>query len=158
MENMNITEVSEYIRSSSKESRIYIGSDSTRFKRLNRDTGIKEWWSEYCTVVVIHIDSKRGCKIFSKRVIERDYDAKASKPRMRLLNEVTKSIDLYTELSECIGTRHTEIHIDVNPDEKFGSSCVINEALGYVRSMTPVDAKCKPAGWAASIAADRFLS
>ena len=69
-----------------------------------------------------------------------------------------KAAELYLELAESIGERHCEVHIDINPNEKHGSSCVIQEAVGYIRGMTGVTPKVKPEAWAASIAADKFPS
>jgi predicted RNase H-related nuclease YkuK (DUF458 family) len=72
------------------------------------------------------------------------------------MNEVYKAAEMYLELAEAIGDRECEVHIDINPNEKHGSSCVISEAVGYIRGMTGVTPKVKPQAWAASICADKF--
>jgi predicted RNase H-related nuclease YkuK (DUF458 family) len=147
---LDLNEVKDYIENSSESTRIYIGADSERHRR----GGV--WFADYATVVVIHIDGNRGAKVFGEITTERDYDQSKDKPRMRLMNEVMKAAELYLELAECIGNRECEVHIDINPDHKHGSSCVISEAVGYIRGMTGVTPRVKPEAWAASIAADKF--
>lgn len=147
---LDLNEVKDYIENTSESTRIYIGADSERHRR----GGV--WFADYATVVVIHIDGNRGAKVFGEITTERDYDQSKDKPRMRLMNEVMKAAELYLELAECIGNRECEVHIDINPDHKHGSSCVISEAVGYIRGMTGVTPRVKPEAWAASIAADKF--
>lgn len=147
---LDLDEVRQYIENTSEATRIYIGADSERHRR----GGV--WFADYATVVVVHIDGNRGAKVFGEITTERDYDQSKDKPRMRLMNEVTKAAQLYLDLAECIGDRECEVHIDINPDHKHGSSCVISEAVGYIRGMTGVTPRVKPAAWAASVAADKF--
>jgi predicted RNase H-related nuclease YkuK (DUF458 family) len=74
---------------------------------------------------------------------------------MRLMNEVYKVADLYLKLAQVI-PNEIEVHLDINPDEMHGSSCVINEATGYIRGMCNVIPLVKPKAFAASYAADRM--
>jgi predicted RNase H-related nuclease YkuK (DUF458 family) len=46
--------------------------------------------------------------------------------------------------------------LDINPDEKYGSSCVVQEAVGYIRGMCNVVPMVKPRAFAASYCADRL--
>lgn len=147
---LNLDEVKEYIESTSESTRIYIGSDSERHRR----GGV--WFADYAVVVVVHIDGNRGAKVFGEITTERDYDQSKDKPRMRLMNEVMRAAQLYLDLEEVIGDRECEVHIDINPDHKHGSSCVISEAVGYIKGMTGVTPRVKPEAWAASICADKF--
>ncbi len=146
----DLDEVREYIRSSSPNSKIYIGGDSERFK----SKGI--WYADYATVVVVHINGKNGCKVFGEMTREIDYDRKPGRPSLRLLNEVMKVAELYGKLADVIGDRATEIHVDINGNEKYGSSCVVSQAIGYITGTCNMRPKIKPQAWAASIAADRF--
>lgn len=148
---MNLDEVRDFINETSGDTKIYIGSDSVRFKRH------ETWFAEYATVVVIHYDGCRGCKIFGHMESERDFDQKRDKPRMRLMNEVIKTAQMYINLEEAIGDRHVEIHLDINPDQRYGSSCVISEAVGYIKGMCNVIPFVKPRAFAASVAADKLL-
>jgi predicted RNase H-related nuclease YkuK (DUF458 family) len=72
------------------------------------------------------------------------------------MNEVYKIAELYLKLKEVLEDRDVEVHLDINPDEMHGSSCVINEAVGYIRGMCNVVPLVKPQAFAASFAADRL--
>ena len=113
-------------------------------------------YADYTLAVVVHIDGNHGAKIFGEVQRELDYDQKRGKPRMRLMNEVYKVADLYLKLAEVLEGRPVEIHLDINPDLKFGSSCVINEAVGYIKGMCNVVPMVKPNAFAASYCADRL--
>lgn len=147
---MDIDKVKQYIHSSSKESRIYIGGDSERFKVND------VWFADYATVVVVHIDGKHGAKIFGEITRERDYDHKLARPSLRLMNEVAKVAELYYKLAETFDNRSVEIHLDINPDERHGSSCVVTQAIGYIIGTCNMKPKIKPYAFAASCCADRL--
>jgi predicted RNase H-related nuclease YkuK (DUF458 family) len=149
---IDIEEVRQFIAEQTPETKIYIGGDSERF---NIGT---EWYADYIMVVVVHINGNNGCKIFGEVVRERDYDQKRNKPRMRLMNEVYKIADLYLKLHDVLEDREVEVHLDINPDDMHGSSCVIQEATGYIRGMCNVIPMVKPNAFAASYAADRYKS
>ena len=152
MDKMDLDYVRQYIRETSQSTKIYIGSDSLRFRKKEK------WYAEYATVVVIHYDGCRGCKIFGQLDSEIDYDQKRDKPRMRLMKEVIRTAEMYIKLEDSILDRHVEIHLDINPDQKYGSSCVISEAVGCIKGMCNVVPLVKPKAFAASIAADRLLA
>ena len=149
---LDLEEVKNFINSQSVETKIYLGADSERFQ-----IG-KEWFADYILVVVIHIDGRHGCKIFGSVERERDYEVKKNKPRMRLMNEVYKVADLYLKMADVLEDFDVEVHLDINPSEIHGSSCVINEAIGYIRGMCNVIPLVKPKAFAASYAADRYKS
>lgn len=149
---LDLDEVREFIENTSATTKIYIGADSERHRR----GGV--WFADTAVVVVVHYDGKHGAKVFGEVTTERDWDQSKARPRMRLMNEVYKAAEMYLELAEAIGDRECEVHIDINPNEKHGSSCVIQEAVGYIRGMTGVTPRVKPEAWAASIAADKFPS
>lgn len=140
----------KYIAKTSATTRVYIGADSERYKKH----GI--WWADYTVAIIVHIDGCHGCRVFGESTVERDFDPHKDKPRMRLMTEVMKCAAMYLELADCIGDRHCEVHLDINPDEMQGSSCVITEAVGYIRGMCQIDPKVKPEAFAASYAADRL--
>lgn len=146
----DIDKVREYVSSSSENSKIYIGVDSERFKV--RD----QWYADYAVVVVVHINGKHGCKVFGEVTRERDYDQKPNRPAIRLMNEVMKLAEFYQRFEDVIGTRYCELHLDINPDDRHGSSCVVQQAVGYIRGVCNIVPKLKPYGFAASICADRF--
>jgi predicted RNase H-related nuclease YkuK (DUF458 family) len=146
---IDLNEVAEYISNQSEASKIYIGGDSYRYTEYGR------YFAEYTLVVVVHINGNRGCKIFGETSREPDYDKIQGKPSMRLMNEVYKIADLYLKLKEIIGDREVQIHLDINSKETAGSSCVIQQAVGYIRGVCNVIPMTKPHAFAASCAADR---
>ena len=147
---INIAEVKSFIQAQSPETKIYIGADSERLKRNGK------WYADYTLAIVVHIDGRHGCKIFGEVQTELDYDAKAGRPSMRLMNEVYKVSELYLKLGEVLENRHVEVHLDINPDDRYGSSCVISQAVGYIKGTCNVTPSVKPNAFAASYAADRF--
>ena len=150
MRKFNISEVIDFIKSQSPETKIYLGADSVRLNVKN------VWYADYTLAIVVHYDGNKGCKIFGDVIRERDFDQRQDRPRMRLMNEVYKIAELYLKLAEVLEDRYIEVHLDINPDEMHGSSCVINEAVGYIRGMCNVVPFVKPNAFAASYAADRL--
>ena len=148
---LDLKEVAEYAKTCSPQTKVYIGVDSERV--LVDGT----WCVDFLVAVVIHIDSKHGAKVFGGVQRERDYDKNLSKPRLRLITEVYKAAEVYLELSELV-SQDISIHLDLNPDQVFGSNCVISEAIGYIKGVCGITPKVKPEAWAASIAADRIKS
>ena len=104
----------------------------------------------------VHINGNNGCKLFGEVQRERDWDQKASRPSTRLMTEVYKVSELYLKLEEVLDGRQVEVHLDINPDEQHGSSCVISQAVGYIKGVCNVIPFVKPEAFAASYAADRF--
>ena len=150
MKKLDIDQVAQFIRAQSPETKIYLGCDS---ERLRIDGA---WHADYVLAIVVHINGNNGCKIFGEVQRERDWDQKKDKPRMRLMNEVYKIAELYLKLQDVLEDRLVEVHLDINPDEMYGSSCVVNEAVGYIRGMCNVVPFVKPQAFAASYAADRL--
>ena len=74
------------------------------------------------------------------------------------MNEVYKVSDMFQKLAEVLEDRYVEVHLDINPDEMYGSSCVVQQAIGYIRGTCNVIPLVKPKAFAASYAADRFKS
>ena len=147
---LDLNEVKEFITAQSPETKIYIGCDSERF-RMN-----DVWYADYILAIVVHIDGKHGCKLFGEVIRERDYDQKINRPRYRLMNEAYKLSELYLSLADVLVDRQVEVHLDINPNEIYGSNCVLNEAIGYIRGTCNVIPMVKPRAFAASYAADRF--
>lgn len=141
--------VADFINSLGPTTKVYIGSDSERLLVKGK------WYVDYMTVVIVHMEGKNGGKIFGAVTRDMDYDRKYNRPSMRLMNEVYKSAELYLELSPLIA-HDIEIHLDINPDEEFGSSCVITQAIGYIKGVCNINPKVKPSGFAASSAADQL--
>jgi len=150
MKKINLDEVKTFIQSQTPETKIYIGCDSERVKVDGA------WYADYILAIVVHINGNNGCKLFGEVQRERDWDQKAARPALRLMTEVYKVSDLYLKLAEVLEGREVEVHLDINPDEHHGSSCVISQAVGYIKGVCNVIPFVKPEAFAASYAADRL--
>lgn len=146
---INISSVIDFISNCSVDTKVYVGCDS---ERMNVN-GV--WYADYITTVVIHVNGNNGCKIFGAVDREREWEQRSDKPKMRLMNEVYRVADLYLELCEHIDN-DIEVHLDINPNEKYASSVIINEAIGYIKGVCNTTPMVKPYSFAASCAADRF--
>jgi len=142
-----IEEAKQAILDSSPQSSVYIGCDSIRIRKN------KQWYAKYSTVIIVHMDSKRGCKLFHESVDMPDF----GNLKQRLLNEVQMAVMAATEIVEVLGDRHMEIHLDINPNPKHKSSVAVKEALGWVKGSLGLDAKIKPHSFAATHAADHVV-
>ena len=145
------------IKSSSQDSSVYIGTDSFRF-RCPR-TG--SWKARYATVVVLHRDSSRGCRVYDNKIILPDtrdsgLDEDKGSRIARLLKEVELTIACALDIVPHCGERHVEIHLDVNPDPKHGSYIALNSAVGWVLGSLNIEPKVKNEAWAATHAADHL--
>lgn len=149
--NFDISIVKKYIMNSSLESKIFIGCDSEVFKRNDK------WMINYYSVVVIHIDKHRGCKVFGQKTTETDYTKDKKKPTYRLMQEVFKVSELYLKLENSFGEREVEVHLDLNPFKKYISNMIVDQAIGYVKGTCNIVPLIKPNSWAASCVADKFL-
>ena len=151
MRKFDIDEVRDFIRNTSDTTCVYIGADSERY----RDKEDK-WCASYTVAIVVHYDGNKGCKVFGDVSTERDYDNRHDRPTLRLMNEVYRAAQMYLDLADSIGNRHCEVHLDINPDIVHGSSCVVQQAIGYIRGVCNVVPMVKPDAFAASYAADRL--
>jgi predicted RNase H-related nuclease YkuK (DUF458 family) len=131
-----------------ESTKIYIGCDSVKYYKKN------EAWARYATVLIVHMNGKHGCRIFSHVDRERDYDLRANRPKMRMITEARKVCEMYLQVSPLIDDFDIEIHLDINTDPTQGSNCAAQEAAGYVLGMTGIAPKLKPEGFAASYGAD----
>jgi predicted RNase H-related nuclease YkuK (DUF458 family) len=152
LKELNLNEVKEFIDLQSPQTKIYLGCDSERFKLHD------EWYADYTIAICVHIDGRHGCKVFGEVTRERDYDQRKDRPSLRLMNEVYKVAEVFAKLKEVIADRQIEVHLDINPDKIYGSSCVVQQAVGYIRGTCNVIPFVKPDAFAASIAADRGMS
>ena len=150
MPKIDVDQVEKFIAAQGPGTKIYLGADSERFRES------QVWWAEYTTVVVVHINGKHGCKIFGEVDRERDYDQRGDRPSMRLMNEVYRVSELFQRLAPVLTDRPVEVHLDINPNEMHASSCVVQQAIGYIRGTCNVIPMVKPQAFAASYAADRL--
>lgn len=142
-----IEKAKQAILDSSQQSSVYIGCDSIRFRKN------KQWYAKYSTVVIVHMDTNKGGRIFHTSVDMPDY----GNLKQRLLMEVQLAVSTATEIIDVIGDRHFEIHLDINPNPNHKSSVAVKEALGWVKGSLGMDAKIKPHSFAATHAADHVV-
>lgn len=129
--------------------KIYLGCDSVRTYKGKHKTVAR-----FATVLIVHMNGNKGCKIFSNISQEPDYDLHQDRPKMRMINEARKVCELYTQVAPLIDDFNVEIHLDINTDPKYGSNCAANEAAGYILGVTGIQPKFKPHSFAASCGAD----
>ena len=152
MKKINLAEVKAFIESQGPDTKIYLGCDSEQLKIDGKS------YADYVLAIVVHINGNNGCKLFGEVQRELVYDARPGKPSLRLMTEVYKVSELYLKLAEVLEGRAVEVHLDINPNEMYGSSCVISQAIGYIKGVCNVVPFVKPDAFAASYAADRFKS
>lgn len=149
---LDLEQVKDFISQQNVNTKIYIGADSERFITNNI------WYAKYTVAIVVHINGNRGCKIFGEISNELDYDQKQSRPTLRLMNEVYKASDMYNRLRALDIRNPMQVHLDINPNEREGSNCVIGQAIGYIRGTCNITPQVKPQAFAATCAADRFAT
>lgn len=143
-----IEELVDLLVTLDSNTKIYLGCDSVTYFKNNRKK------AKYATVLIVHKNSKNGCKLFSNTSYEVDYDLKKDRPKMRMIHEARKVCELYIQVAPFIDEFDIEIHLDINTNPKFGSNCAASEAAGYILGMTGITPKLKPFGFAASYGAD----
>jgi predicted RNase H-related nuclease YkuK (DUF458 family) len=147
-----VEEIVDLLSTLDLSTKIYFGCDSVRVRKKGR------WYATFATVFIVHINGKNGCRLFSHMSTEPDYDVKLNRPKMRMMNEVQKVCELYTQLIPFIDEFDIEVHLDISQNPKHGSNCAASEAAGYVLGMTGLpekQIKLKPDSFAASFGADR---
>ena len=130
------------------EGTVFIGADSQKYSTNS---------ASFAVVLIVHIDNSKGCKLFGYTEKEQDFDKSLDKPRMRLMMEVQKVVDVYTEFEEELIDREVEIHLDINPDPVHNSNIVFKQAIGYVRGVTGLEPVVKPDAWAATHGGDHMV-
>lgn len=142
MKRFNFDEIRQYILTTTESSSIYVGCDS----RVVGHSTI------FVSVIVIHINSSNGCKIFyQKDKINRNMTL-----RERLMKEVDYAVLTALSIIDVIGNRKLEVHLDINPNENYKSNIIVKEAVGYVlaQGLKPV---LKPFSIAAYCVADYIV-
>jgi uncharacterized protein len=145
MKELDLNEIKKVIKSSSKETAIYVGCDSSVCTKNKKN-------ATYSKVVVIHIDGNAGCMIYGDISVMPFYGS----IKQRLMQEVFLATEIALELTDVCEDRPFEIHLDLNPSPDYKSNIVVKEAIGYVRGMLGIDPKLKPDAMASSTVADRF--
>ena len=147
---IDVEEIRSFVDQCGPSTRIYLGCDSERLRLNDR------WYADYVLAAVVHMNGNNGCRIFGSMSQEMDFDQREDRPMMRLMNECYKVSELYLNLAPLLPDREIEVHLDINPDERHGSSCAVQQAIGYIRGTCNVIPFVKPEAFAATYAADRL--
>jgi predicted RNase H-related nuclease YkuK (DUF458 family) len=121
---------------------VCIGTDAQR-----RGRGHK-----FVTVITLVTEGKGGKIMYTV-----EYDKNKMTLNQKLLKEVYKSIEIaynINPLLELYGVK-LEIHVDINPDDKWASNKSMSQAVGYIMGMGYAY-KTKPDAFAASFNADKY--
>jgi len=118
---------------------VFIGTDSM----LRSDSCMM------ATVIALHAAHGKIAKYFFAKERTRVY--KKSEINQRMIEETKRSIDVALEIKSFIPQCEIEIHADVNSNEEYLSHVALKSISGWVHACG-FDLKCKPAGWASSIA------
>ncbi len=135
------------IEESSAESSVYVGADSIRYKKNDR------WYAKYSVVVILHMNSKNGCRVWHQTYDLDDY----GNLKQRLLNEAGYAIQAAAEIIDVVGDRNFQVHLDLNPSPKHKSNIAVKEALSYVKGSLGIDALIKPHSFAATHCGDHAV-
>lgn len=141
-------EVKDYIYNSSKESSIYFGCDSRRFRKRK---GI--WYADYAVAIVIHKESRHGCRVFGYVTRRKDRGSM----QQRLLMEAQICAETYLKVQDVVEDRHVELHLDINSDRKAASNGTLKAAYGLIKGMTGISPVVKPDALASSFAAHAMV-
>lgn len=144
-------EIKNLIKSTSKETSVFVGTDSQIFGRS----------ITFCTVIVVHFDNKHGSKIF-KQILSIN---KKMTIMEKLLKEVEFTIEACLEIESSANIYNSDgkmlcerliPHVDINPDKRYKSSIAYHTAKGWLEGhgLKPV---FKPHAAIASHCADNFL-
>ncbi|MBI3233835.1 MAG: hypothetical protein HYZ42_07300 [Bacteroidetes bacterium] len=120
---------------------------------IGTDSQVKGAYTEYATVIVF-VREKRGGFMF----IHDERSKAVMSIKERMINEVSKSIQVAYELCELLDQYHIdlEVHADINTNPQFKSNSALSEAMGYILSMGFVF-KAKPDAFASSYCANKIV-
>lgn len=132
-------EIKKCIEGTSDETKIYVGCDSNKRRKKVR----------FVTVIVVHFEGNKGARVFDQIEI---HNGKLPFEK-RLWEEVVLSATCASEISEAVGIREFEVHLDLNSNADYKSNRLVAGAVGYINSLQ-FTAKVKPEAFAASHVAD----
>ena len=151
-----IEDVQGYLQdflSKNKGTKIAVGTDSLEHKRT----------VVYATIIALFHPSidKAGVITYHKGA-HLIYTKKKVKGKIDMWNRLWNEVEMTREVAEFIGEdvlnsngwdKEVEIHLDINPDEKWDSNKLFASAVGMFEGLG-YSVVVKPYGWVASSAAD----
>lgn len=148
---INEKEVIEFMSKMSADTKVYLGADSEKIKKGGKTFAL------VTTVIVVHIDGCKGCKVFAETSLEPDWDKDPSKPYTRMMMEAQKVAELHDRFKDILYDYEVSIHLDISRKKTCGSNVALESALGYVQGVTGIKPLAKPFAPSASYAADRAV-
>jgi len=120
---------------------------------IGTDSQVKASETEFATVIVFIRKGKGGFMYIHNETSRQKMSIKE-----RMLIEVTKSIEIATDLSRLFTLYDVdmEIHADINTNPGFKSNDALKEAMGYIMGMG-FDFKAKPHAFASSNCANKVV-
>ncbi len=120
---------------------------------IGTDSQKKGAITEFATVIVFLREGHGGFMFIHNEKTTRTYSI-----RERMLEEVSKSIEIAYELCDLFDRYQVEmeVHADINTDPHFKSNVALKEAMGYILGMG-FAFKAKPEAFASSSCADKAV-
>lgn len=122
--------------------RVCIGTDAQRKGRGHK----------FVTVIALIAERKGGMIMYTA-----EHDFNKMTLNQKLIKEVYKSIEIAYMINPLLELYNInlEIHVDINPSERWASNKSMSQAVGYIQGMG-YGYKVKPDAFAASFNADRY--
>jgi predicted RNase H-related nuclease YkuK (DUF458 family) len=124
-----------------KNEKLFIGTDSQLALPL----------CTFATAICLYSKSKGGTYFFRKQKVK---NSKYNILKIRMLEEVHKTIDVAFLILEENPAAQIEIHIDIGSTVRSKTRIYVDELKGWV-SAAGFDCKIKPNAWASASIADR---
>ncbi|MFN8309490.1 MAG: ribonuclease H-like YkuK family protein [Chitinophagales bacterium] len=120
---------------------------------IGTDSQVKGAETDFATVILLLRKGKGGYMFICS-----DRSLQKMSIKERMLNEVSKSIEIAYHLCPLFDAYKTEleVHADINTNPRFGSNTALSEAMGYILSMG-FTFKAKPDAVAASCCANKVV-
>jgi len=135
-----LIEIERYVADGGK---IFIGSDS----QLCNNTCI------FATAICLHgAKGSKGGKYFFKRF--KDKGPQYSNLKLRIMSEVTHTLDVAMDLMGMFPDSDIEVHVDIGRGPRSKTSGYIDHIQGWAQS-TGLICKVKPNAWASASVADK---
>ena len=125
-----------------KSGKVYVGADS----QLASD------FCTFATVVCLHGGTENTKKYFFMK--ERAPRSSYSNLRIRINEEVAKSLRALLLIVESVPDVDVEVHVDVGRSDRSKTRPFVDSIVGWVRGLG-VPCKVKPEAWASASVADR---
>ncbi len=118
---------------------LYVGSDSMLY-------------NNHCTfscIVAVHSNDMNIANYYYQK--QKLKDSQYKHLEVKILKEVSLSLDVANFLKHKIPTANIEIHLDIGDKDRNATRYLVERTRGWVRGMG-YDVKIKPDSWASSVA------